>query len=101
MTFIDSAVKIGGFWAPSRCVCAIGNVSLRGRGWKADAVFRGSVQIVCCDNGTGKILIQLPLLLLIGSWILWVVAIGRLVSGSRACAKQSRFEYTILNHKLK
>ena len=89
-TLIHSGVQIGGFWAPPRCVCAVGNVSLRGRSWKADAVFRHGVQVVRCDDGTGKSLIQLPLLRLICSGLLWEVGGGGLlVAGSRACSNQS------------
>lgn len=89
-TLVGGAVQSGGSWTPSRRVCAVGNVSLRGRGWTADAVFRGSVQIARCDDGSGNSLIQLPLLRLIRSRLLGEVVSGLLVAGSAACSKQSR-----------
>lgn len=91
-TLVHSAVQIGGFWTPSRCVCAVGNVSLRGRGWRADAVFRGGVQIARRDDRTGKSLIQLPLLPTMRSRLLWETDARLLVARSRACSNQSTFK---------
>lgn len=91
-TLVHSAVQIGGFWTPSRCVCAVGNVSLRGRGWRADAVFRGGVQIARRDDRTGKSLIQLPLLPTMCSRLLWETDARLLVARSRACSNQSTFK---------
>lgn len=98
---VHGAVQIGGFWTPSRCVCAVGNVSLRGLGWTADAVFHGGIQIVRCDDRKGKSLIQLPLVCLICSWLVREVVSGLLVAGSRACSEQSTFYYWIQNQILK
>lgn len=88
-TLVRGGVQIGGFWTPSWCVCAVGNFSLRGRGWRADTVFRVGFQVVRCDDWTGNSLIQLRLLGLIRSRLVWEVASGLLVARSRACSNQN------------
>lgn len=90
-TLVHRGVQIGRFWTPSRRVCAVGKPSLWAWGWRADAVFRGGVQIVCCDDRTGKRLIQLPLLCLICSRRFFEADDGLLEARSSACWNQSMF----------